>query len=126
MVRPLTVVAVAILFCSLAGAQTATGILQGRVVDPTGASVPDAKVSIENERTGVVHVIATNSEGIFFQSFLLPGNYRVTVEKAGFQKDVTSGTRVDVQQTVSLDVTLKVGDVTNTIEIQARAVVKVA
>src|SRR5437899_3091530 len=120
MLRVLTVLAATIVFCISAGAQTATGILQGRVVDATGAAVPEAKVSIENERTGVVQVIATNSEGIFFQSFL--GNYRVTVEKAGFQKDVTSGTRVDVQQTVALDITLKVGDVTNTIEIQASAV----
>ena len=38
-----------------AGAQTATGILQGVVTDPTGAGVPGAKVSVENQRTGVVH-----------------------------------------------------------------------
>ena len=46
--------AVAFLLCQLyAGAQTATGALQGRVTDPTGASVPAAKVTIENEATGV-------------------------------------------------------------------------
>src|SRR5579864_7234163 len=117
MQRILIVLVIAMLFCFTADAQTATGILQGRVVDATGSVVPDAKVTIENERTGVAQVIATNSEGLFYQSFLLPGNYRVTVEKAGFQKEVTSGTRVDVQQNVSLDITLKVGDVSNTIEI---------
>src|SRR5579864_1904742 len=122
MTRLLTFVATALLFVIPAGAQTATGVLQGRVVDATGAAVPDAKVAIENERTGVVWNILTNNEGNFYQSFLLPGNYRVTVETAGFQKEVTSGTRVDVQQTVSLDISLKVGDVTSTVEIQASAV----
>jgi hypothetical protein len=121
-VKTLTIFTATLLLCATADAQTATGILQGHVVDATGAAVPDAKVSIENERTGVVNVIATNSVGSFYQSFLLPGNYRVTVEKAGFQKEVTSGTRVDVQQTVSLDITLKVGDVTNTVEVQASSV----
>jgi hypothetical protein len=118
----LRVLAAAMAFCICAGAQTATGILQGRVVDATGSAVPAAKVTIENEKTGVVQTVATNTDGIFFQSFLLPGTYRITVEKAGFRKDVTSGTRVDVQQTVSLDIALKVGDITNTVEVMASAV----
>src|SRR5436305_13266454 len=122
MSKILSVLAAAMAFCICASAQTATGILQGRVVDASGGAVPQAKVTVENEKTGVVQVIETNSAGNFFQGFLLPATYRITVEKAGFQKDVTTGTRVDVQQTVSLDITLKVGDVTNTVEVQASAV----
>jgi hypothetical protein len=122
MPRIFTVLLTAVLLSISAAAQTATGILQGRVVDATGAAVPDAKVAIENETTGVALTLLTNSEGNFFRSFLLPGNYRVTVEKAGFQQKVTSGVRVDVQQTVALDVVLQVGDVKNTVEVQASAV----
>src|SRR6516164_7894445 len=117
MPRIFVVLALAIALSVWAGAQTATGILQGRVVDATGAVVPEAKVSIENEMTGVQQSLLTNTEGNFYQSFLLPGNYRVTVEKMGFQRDVTNSVRVDVQQTVSLDITLKVGDVANTVEV---------
>ena len=84
---------------------------------PEAPAVPDAKVTIENETTGVKQVLVTNTEGTFFRSFLLPGDYRITVEKAGFQQKVTSGIRVDVQQTVSLDVALRVGEITNTVEV---------
>src|SRR5215510_5665592 len=111
MSRTVTLLTFALTLAMSAGAQTATGILQGRVVDPTGSAVPEAKVTIENEMTGVVRAVATNSEGTFFQSFLLPGNYRVTVEKPGFQKEARSGIRVDVQQTAAIDVALKVGDI---------------
>src|SRR5260370_2162457 len=119
MMRMLAGLAISIALSTPASAQTATGILQGRVVDSSAAAVAEAKVTVENEKTEVTQTISTNSEGSFFQSFLLPGNYRVTVEKPGFQKEVTSGVRVDVQQTVSLDVKLKVGDIATTIEVQA-------
>src|SRR5690349_13785671 len=91
--------------------QTATGILQGTVTDASGAAVPDAKVIIENQRTGVKQTLTTNTEGRFVQPFLIPSEYRVTVERAGFEQYVTSNIRVDVQQTVALDIRLKVGEV---------------
>jgi Carboxypeptidase regulatory-like domain len=122
MLRTLVVFVMGIVLCQWSGAQTATGILQGRVVDATGSAVPDAKVTIENETTGVALPLTTNAEGHFFRSFLLPGNYKVTVEKAGFQQKVTSGIRVDVQQTVAVEIALKVGEITSTVEIQADAV----
>jgi hypothetical protein len=110
---------VATLFCIVASGQTATGIIQGRVTDATGASVPGAKVTIENQRTGFHQVVSSNSEGSFYQSFLIPGEYRVSVEKAGFQKFVTNDVRVDVEQTVDLVATLKVGEITNVVEVSA-------
>ena len=48
---------------STALGQTATGILQGRVTDDSGAAVPDARVNIENERTAVRQVTTSNSLG---------------------------------------------------------------
>jgi hypothetical protein len=118
----LKAVAAFIAFSVLASAQTATGILQGRVVDATSAVVPEAKVAVENESTGVQTSLLTNSEGAFYQSFLLPGNYRVTVEKPGFQKEITRNIHVDVQQTVSLNMVLKVGDIASAVEVQAASV----
>jgi hypothetical protein len=63
MVRTLAVLTLTVLLCQWAGAQTATGILQGRIVDATGSAVPDAKVTIENETTGVAVTLTTNAEG---------------------------------------------------------------
>ena len=110
-----------LLSCVCVFGQTATGILQGTVTDASSAAVPDAKIVIENQRTGVKQVLATNAEGRFVQPFLIPSEYRITVEKAGFEQYVTGNIRIDVQQTVSLDVHLKVGEVTATVEVQAAA-----
>ncbi len=118
----LTILAIVIGLAASVSAQTATGILQGRVSDATGAAVPEAMVTVQNERTGVAQKLSTNNEGTFFQSFLLPGVYRLTVEKSGFQKYTSSGIRVNVQQTVALEVPLKLGDVSTTVEVTASTV----
>ena len=101
--------------------QTATGILDGRVNDSSGSAVPGAKVVVENEATGVHQDLTTNSEGRFYQGFVLPGNYRLSVEKAGFQRYVENGVAVNVNQTVTLTVNLKVGDVSTSVEISSQA-----
>src|ERR1035438_3301786 len=119
MYRTIVIAVVLLASCFYAPCQTATGVLQGRVVDSTGAAVPEAKVSIQNEETGTGSVVSTNSDGNFTQSFLLPGNYQVTVEKPGFQKYLTNHIRVDVAQTVGLEVSLKIGEITTTMEVTA-------
>src|SRR5215831_3980262 len=112
MSRSLTLpIATILITSSIASGQTATGILQGRVTDDSGGAVPDAKVTIENERTAVRQVTVSNSLGIFVEPYLLPSTYRVTVEKVGFQKFSVSGVTVEVQKSTDLGVTLKVGEV---------------
>src|ERR1043165_4519868 len=101
--------------------QTATGILQGRVADDSGAAVPDAKITIENERTAVRQVTVSNSLGIFVQPYLLPSKYSVTVEKVGFQKYSVNEITVEVQKSTELGVVLKLGEVTTTVEVSADA-----
>src|SRR3954465_828377 len=99
MFRSIALAAALTLCCLSASAQTATGVLQGNVTDPSGAAIPDAKVTVENQRTGVKQSLVTNAEGRYVQPFLVPSEYRLTVEKPGFQKFVTSDIHVDVQQT---------------------------
>jgi len=112
-------IATILIISSTAFGQTATGILQGRVTDDSGAAVPDAKVTIENERTAVRQVTMSNSLGIFVQPYLIPSMYRVTVEKVGFDKYSTSGVVVEVQKSAELNVVLKVGEVSTTVEVSA-------
>jgi hypothetical protein len=103
-------------------AQTTTGTIQGRVADATGSVVPSAKVTIANQATGVQQTLMTNSEGGFVQPYVLPGDYTVSVEKEGFEKYVTTGVKLNVQQTVALEIALKVGNVASTVEVSASAV----
>ncbi len=112
---------VALIFCFCAAGQNANGILDGRIVDSSGASIPGARVMVENQNTGVKKEFTSNSEGRFYEGQVLIGTYRVTVEKTGFQKFVQSNIQVNVAQTVSLEIPLKLGDIATTVEISAIA-----
>jgi hypothetical protein len=106
---------------AVANAQTAQATLQGLVLDPAHAVVPDANVTVANVATGVVKNSVTNADGRFVVPYLLPGDYRVTVEKSGFQRYERRNVKLDVQQTLALEVTLSVGDVSSTIEVKSEA-----
>jgi hypothetical protein len=67
-------------------AQTPTAVVNGTVVDPSGAAVPDARVTVVNQETNVASTKTTNGGGTFNIINLLPGNYVLTVEKGGFKK----------------------------------------
>jgi len=114
--------AVAVLsLASYVSAQTATGTIDGRVTDASGAAVPGASVTVENVATNVKQTSPTNAEGRFYQRYLLPGTYRVTIEKTGFERYVQSGVILDIEQTVTLTIPMKVGDVATSVEVQASA-----
>ncbi len=71
---------------SMAWAQRDLGTVSGTITDPTGAAVPNAKVSIINEATGIVNNSQSNDSGAFTIPALNPGSYSATIEAAGFQK----------------------------------------
>ena len=119
MLRSMTIVFAILGLTLSAAAQTATGTIEGNVTDASGAIVVGAKVTVENVKTGVRQTAATNSQGTFLQPYLIPGNYRVTVEQPGFDKNVTSDVRLSVQQTISLDIAMKVGEVSTAVEVSA-------
>ena len=121
MYRFLRVATAALLMTGWAFAQNATGTIDGRVTDATSGSVPGAKVTIENQATNVHWSMETNSEGRFYQRYLQPGSYRITAEKAGFQRYVQNDILLDVEQTVSLTVAMRVGDITTTVQVEAAA-----
>ena len=65
-------------------AQTETGTITGTITDPTGAVVPDAKVTARNVATNAVRVVTTNTAGTYIVSNLIPADYLVIVEAGGF------------------------------------------
>ncbi|HZS51704.1 MAG TPA: TonB-dependent receptor [Bryobacterales bacterium] len=118
MLRHGIVIACLLACATLLQGQTSTGTIQGQVRDASGAVVPDARVTITNLRTGVLNELRTNGEGRYVMPFLLPGDYAIAVEKPGFQRFSRSGIKLDVGQNESVDVTLAVGDVATTVQVE--------
>src|SRR6266702_2078848 len=85
-IKTLLLMAIALfLVCSAASeAQTITGSVNGTVTDPSGAVIPNAKVTATNVDTGVATATTTNNDGIYNIRFLQIGNYKVTIEAPGF------------------------------------------
>src|SRR5712692_6153744 len=104
-----------------AGAQDFRGTILGRVTDPQGAAIPHATVLVTNEDTAVASEALTQADGAYAAPFLLPGRYRVEVALPGFKKFVRSGVTVGVSQHATVDVTLALGEVTETVDVRAEA-----
>jgi hypothetical protein len=119
--RSLTFAVLLSVFSSYGLAQNATGTIGGRVTDATGAAIAGAAVVVENIATNVKLNDITNSEGRFYQRYLAPGTYTVTVEKTGFERYIQTNIQVDIEQTVSLVLPLKIGDVKSVVEVSANS-----
>ena len=98
-------------------AQNNTGIISGRVTDPTGAVVPGAQITVTQTDTNVDNVSETNSEGLFRVPSLRDGPYRVTVTASGFKKAVREGFSLRIDENLNLELTLDVGAVSETIQV---------
>ncbi len=97
-------------------AQT-SGEITGLVNDSSGAAVVGASVTVTNKATGATRKITTNSEGLYTFLSLLPGIYELKVEQSGFKTSALDNIRLEVQQTARLDVTMEVGQVSETVAI---------
>lgn len=97
--------------------QVVTGTLTGTVTDATGATVPNATVTLTDQSTQVSQSTRTTSNGIYNVPYVTPGLYRVTVEAQGFKKFVQDNVRVDVSTTQRVDATLSPGSLQETITV---------
>jgi len=104
-----------------ARAQFRAGI-QGVVKDPSGLPVPGAKVTLTSQETKVRRTATTNAEGVYAIPSLAPGRYELSVEKEGFSKKVLSDVRITAEQMHSVDVTLAVGQVSESITVSETVV----
>ncbi len=101
--------------------QSTTGGVNGTVTDPTGAVLPGSSVTLSNVETGVEVTTRSNASGFFVLVNVQPGNFTLVVEQAGFKTAVLPTFNVGVNQTVTQNVSLQVGDVTERIEVVAQA-----
>ncbi len=105
----------------LAQSEATTGVIEGSVVDPTGAVLPGASVSLKNTATNFEQIQTTDRSGRF-RGLLLPlGPYRVTVTLAGFATLVRDGVTLAVGQTVTLNLKLELSTVRQEVKVTAEA-----
>jgi len=97
----------------------ATARLTGTVKDQSGATVAAATVTLTNQGTNISRTTKTDAEGNYLFSLVDVGNYQLTVEHAGFKKNVQSGITLEVNQNGRLDVTLEIGQTTEVVEVSA-------
>ena len=98
-------------------AQNNTGIISGRVTDPSGAVVPNAQITVTQTETNVDAVSATNSDGLFRVPSLINGPYKVTITAAGFKKQVRDGLTLRIGENLNVEVKLDVGSVSEAVEV---------
>jgi Carboxypeptidase regulatory-like domain len=102
-------------------AQFDTGQIAGFVRDSSGGVIPGVTVTATNEGNGQQRVAVTNSEGYYVFPGLLVGAYNIAAEVSGFNRFTTTGVRVSAAARISVDLALTVGALTDTVEVQAAA-----
>ena len=102
-------------------AQAVYGSIVGTVIDPSGAPISGAKVTITDIGRDVANVTTTNNSGNFTQQHLISGIYRVHIEVPGFQGFQQDKVTVSVDSETRLEARLQVGDVTQTVEVSSDA-----
>ena len=101
--------------------QAANGRIVGTVTDPGGAVIQGAKVTVTNIGTGVHLDTTTRADGSYQVLELPIGNYSVTVQEAGFLTAVTQPSELQINQSLRIDVALKLGQLSQTVSVESQA-----
>jgi Carboxypeptidase regulatory-like domain/TonB dependent receptor len=111
-----------LLFASLllsipVAAQEYRGSIGGTVTDPSGAAIPGVTLTVTSVERNVSHETLTAHDGNYLVPFLLPGNYRVSAELAGFKRYVRSSVELRVNDRLRLDIQLELGEVAESVTV---------
>jgi hypothetical protein len=112
-----------LVLCLSAFAQRDLATLVGTISDPSGSGIPNAKVSILEDATGLRYDLTTNAGGEYARPALKPGTYTVTVEVAGFKKSTRRSILLTAGDRTGIDFQLQVGEVSTNIEVTGEAAV---
>src|SRR3954454_1538650 len=97
------------------------GEITGRISDPTGAAIPAAQITLTSTATNAVRNTVSTDSGDYTFPAVAPGPYTIKVEKTAFKSATSTDIQVQIQQTVRLDFTLQVGQVSESVEVSASA-----
>src|SRR5450432_729029 len=106
-----------LLLTTALSAQTFRGTILGTVTDATGAVVSGAQVTVRNANTGLERVTLTSADGSYSVPELPIGSYDVTIKQTAFRAAVTKGVAVDIASERRVDVLLKLGEVSQSVEV---------
>lgn len=106
---------------AFAAAQSSSGRIIGNVTDPQGAAVPNAKVSATNVGTNITWNTQTNEAGAYQILDLPIGQYTVTVSFQGFSKVETPPQELNINQSLRIDLRLRLGAVSEKVEVTSEA-----
>ncbi len=109
-----------VLFSALVFAQS-QGSLRGRVTDPKESVIPAAKITLIQEATSVSRSTVSNDQGEYSFPSVAPGTYTVQAESPGFKLTANKGVVISTQTSLTLDVKLELGQVTETINVTEAA-----
>lgn len=98
-------------------AQLDTGIISGKVTDPSGAVVPGAQITVTQTNTNIQVTSQSNESGLFRVPSLRPGPYKVTATAAGFKTFTRDGLLLRINETLAVDIVLELGGLTEVVEV---------
>src|SRR5664279_6379530 len=98
------------------------GTISGTVFDPSGALVPNAKITITNVETATVHQYVTNNDGNYTASNLPVGHYKMLVDVAGFKRVEQNNIVLDVAARDRYDFRLQVGSASDQVTVEGTAI----
>ncbi len=104
--------------CSLL-AQDPRGTILGRVIDASGSPIPNATLKITNTATGLTVTATSVQTGDYRAPYLNPGIYNLEAEASGFSKLIRNNVQVRTTEIVTLDIEMKVGQVSESVEVKA-------
>jgi hypothetical protein len=110
-----------LLVCGTVLGQTDRGTITGTITDPAGAIVPGATINSKNINTGVIYQAGSTETGNYTLAQLPVGTYEMSVSVPGFKQFVRTGITVLSAQTLRIDIKLEVGDITETVTVNADA-----
>jgi hypothetical protein len=111
-----------VLLAAGVAAQDISGSIDGVILDPSGAPVPNAKVTVTNtDRNLAVRIVNTDASGTYSAPLIPIGNYTLKVEANGFRTLQHEGVVLNVNDRLKINLTLEIGAVSETVEVTATA-----
>ena len=121
LLRATALFAFLVVFAFSLSAQIQNGSFTGTVLDPSGAAIPNAKVTLKNMGTGLSVTATSNQTGLYNARELPPGNYSITAQAQGFKTSTLTNMTLNAGSIQRADFHLEVGQVSQTVEVSGAA-----